>query len=228
MKTVLITGGTGNLGKIVLKKFQKEGYHIVAIVSPGKSKALEQPDSVSVYEADLTNEAATYSAIEKIIADHKSIDAALLLAGGFAAGGIDTTDIAALDKMMATNFNTAYFVARPVFAQMKKQSNGGRIIFVGSNPALLPSVGKDYLAYSLSKSMLFKLAEFLNADNSGSKVVASVIVPGTIDTPANREAMPSADFKKWVSPEDIADAMIYLSSERGSSLRDPILKMLGN
>ena len=129
--------------------------------------------------------------------------------------------------MISLNFTTAYSVARPVFLQMKKQ-NSGRIILVGSKPGMIAENGKDYIAYALSKSLIFKLAEYLNADGAKHNVVSSVIVPGTIDTPANRKSMPQANFSNWVSPEEIAATMLFLCSDESKSLREPVIKIFGN
>src|SRR5690606_6811647 len=134
------------------------------------------------------------SVIKKIISGHPTIDAALLLVGGFAAGNIRNTDGTALKKMFAVNFDTAYFVARPLFNHMLTQPQGGRLIFVGSRPALKPKDGKNSVAYSLSKSLIFKLADILNAEGASKNVTTSVIVPSTIDTEANRRAMADKDF----------------------------------
>ncbi len=223
-KNVLITGASGNLGKATVEKFLKEGYQVIATVAPGIELTGVPEGAVVTYETDLTNEKSAEAAITKIIAHHKSIDVAILTVGGFVAGTIETTDHTALEKMMTLNFNTAYFVARPVFRQMLLQSSG-RIVFIGARPALEPAAGKKSVAYSLSKTLIFKLAELLNAEAIGKNVVASVIVPSTIDTPANRKDMPTANFSQWVSPEEIARAIYFLVSDEGKALRNPVLKM---
>lgn len=222
-KNVLITGASGNLGKATVDKFLKEGYNVIATVTPGKS--LEYGDEVKTYEADLTNENAVATVIEKVISEHSTLDAALLLVGGFAMGNIEKTDGASIKKMFALNFETAYYVARLVFQQMLKQSGGGRIVLIGSRPALKPKDGKNTVAYSLSKSLIFRLAEILNAEGASKNVTASVIVPSIIDTPENRNAMPDSDFSKWVKPGDIADAMRYVCSSSGQALRETVLKV---
>ena len=140
---------------------------------------------------------------------------------------IQDTDSASLKKMFSLNFDTAYFAARPIFNQMTKQS-AGRIIFVGARPALNPADGKNTLAYSLSKSLIFKLAELLNAEGAANNVVSHVIVPGIIDTPVNRNAMPNANFSDWVKAEEIAEMMSYLCSEKGSAIRDTTVKLYGH
>ena len=224
MKNVVITGAAGNLGSAVVDKFLAEQWNVIAIVDPKLNNKLK--DSVRVYAADLTNEADVNQVITKVISDHGTIDAALLLVGGFAAGNIDATDGAALRSQMSLNFETAYFTARPVFQQMMKQS-GGRIMLVASKTALNSQAGKDFVGYSLSKFLLTKLAELLNAEGGSKNVVCSVIAPSTIDTEANRKSMPKADFSKWVRPQDIAETIHFLVGEKGNPLREPLFKVYG-
>jgi NAD(P)-dependent dehydrogenase (short-subunit alcohol dehydrogenase family) len=223
-KNVLITGASGNLGKATVDKFLKEGYNVLATVTPGKTLGFTAP-GVQLYEADLTDENSVNAVIQQVIADHLVLHAALLLVGGFAPGTIQNTDGMLLKKMLSLNFDTAYFVARPVFQQMLTQPDGGRIVLVGSRPALQPKEGKNSLAYALSKSLIFKLADYLNAEGSSKNVTAAVIVPSTIDTDANRIAMPDKDFTAWVKPEQIAESIAFLCSEQGKPLRETMLKI---
>lgn len=226
-KTVLITGATGNLGTAVVEKFINDGYRVAVSVSPGKASSVKSNGKVSVFEANLTDERDAGSMVDEVIKKFGRIDAALLLVGGFAPGKIEKTDGSLIRKMFSLNFETAYYVARPVFAHMK-ENHGGRIILVGARPALRPGDGKNLVAYALSKSLLFKLGEFLNADGAAANVVTSVLVPSTIDTPTNREAMPDKNFDDWVTPAEIASAIAFLCSAEGRSLREPVLKMYGN
>lgn len=206
-KSVLITGAAGNLGKAAVEKFSAEGYNIVAVVSPGKELGYPVDKSVSIYEANLADEKEVEILIRKILSAHPVIDAAVLTVGGFAMGSVVSTDGEAIQKMMALNFNTTYFTARPLFKHMlAKQS--GRIILVGARPALIAEEGKNTVAYTLSKSLIFKLAELFNAEGATKNVLTSVLVPSIIDTPANRQAMPNADFSKWLSPQAISN-IIY-------------------
>ncbi len=225
MKNVLITGASGNLGKVVVDRFLKDNYHV--LVTSSVKSAPSSMANVFSYKADLTKEESAANAVRQILSDHTKIDVAVLLVGGFAMGGFKESDGLALDKMFSLNFNTAYFMARPVFQQMLHQPEGGRIILIGARPALRAKDGKNMVAYSLSKSLLFKLAELLNAEGELKNVTTSVIVPGTIDTEANRKAMPQADFSKWVNPADIAEAISYICSAKGSGLRETIFKMYG-
>lgn len=225
MKNVVITGAAGNLGTAVVDKFLSEKWNVIAIVDPKHHHSLKEP--VKIYSADVTSEPDVNEAIAKIISEHKTIDAALLLVGGFAPGNLDATDGAALRQQMSLNFETAYFSARPVFQHMIKQ-NGGRIVLVASKTALVSEIGKNTIGYSLSKFLLTKLADLLNAEGASRNVVCSIVAPSTIDTEANRKSMPKADFSKWVRASDIAESMFFLAGDKGNALRDPILRVYGS
>jgi NAD(P)-dependent dehydrogenase (short-subunit alcohol dehydrogenase family) len=177
--------------------------------------------------ADLMNEKSTGDVIREVINRYQSIDAALLLVGGYDSGSVLETSGSLMQKMYSLNFETAYFTARPVFSQMMKQPAGGRIAFIGARPALAAKDGKGSLAYALSKSLIFKLADFLNAEGAAHNIVCSVIVPSTIDTPVNRAAMPGADFTTWVTPDAIAEVLAFAVSGKADPLRDTVLKVYG-
>jgi NAD(P)-dependent dehydrogenase (short-subunit alcohol dehydrogenase family) len=223
--TILITGANGGLGVSVVQFFLEKGFRVIAIVARAEGKKDITPHpALDIQVVDLSDESATASFIAGTIAAYHTIDAALLLVGGFAMGGVAETTGAGLAKMFTLNFETAYFTARPLYAQMLEQGQG-RLIFIGSKPSLDPAQGKHVLAYALSKSLLFKLAEILNADARGKDVVAHVVVPSTIDTPANRKDMPDADVESWVRPEQLAEIFYFICSEAGAPLRDPVWKV---
>jgi NAD(P)-dependent dehydrogenase (short-subunit alcohol dehydrogenase family) len=225
-KIIIVTGGSGNLGQSLVKKFMSEGHQVIATVSPGKKKSAQFPPGCDAYEADLSNEESSSHFVTEVIKKYNKIDAAVLTVGGFEMGSIETTDSSQLRKMFSMNFDTAYFSARPIFIQMKKQNSEGQLFFIGSRPALEAASGKATVAYSLSKSLLVKLAEFINADGQ-EKVRATVIAPGVIDTPENRKSMPSADYTKWVSPDLIAENISFLLSDSGSIQRNTTIKVYG-
>lgn len=224
-KTVLITGANGNLGTAVVRKFMAAGFHVIAVDASQKNlEFAKETGNFEFHSVDLTDEPATTSFIKGVQSRHNSISAALLLVGGFAMGGFEATDGNVLRKMFSLNFETAYYTARPLFLDMLK-SGYGRLVFVGARPAIKPDQGKNMIAYALSKSLIFRLAELLNAEAKNKNVVASVIVPSTIDTPSNRESMPDADPSKWVKPEEIADLLEMICSEKGNVLRETVLKL---
>jgi NAD(P)-dependent dehydrogenase (short-subunit alcohol dehydrogenase family) len=224
-KNIIITGAAGNLGQVVVKELVNEGYHIIAILGPHDKPERMTNDKVERYSLDLSSEAEVEKFFKEIKQKHNEIHGGIMIAGGFAMGGIKDSDGESIKKMYSLNFETAYFMARQLFIHMEKQENGGNIIFVGAKPAFTPSLSKIMLPYALSKSLLFRLAEAINEDTNESGVSASVIVPGTIDTPANRKAMPDADFSKWVSREALAHTMKFIFSETGNNLRENVIKV---
>jgi len=228
MKTVIITGTNGNLGTAVTNIFLAKNYKVIATVRKEEDlKELPQHQNLQVEVLDLTNEEKTESFIQKIIDQYQTIDGALLLVGGFAMGDIAATKSEDIKKQISLNFDTAYHVTRPLFQQMLEQNNG-KIVFVGARPALQASAGKSLIAYGLSKSLLFKLAEYINADAKGKNVTATVIVPSTLDTEPNREAMPKADPSNWVKPEALAEILEFVISDKSSPLRENVLKVYNN
>ena len=227
-KTILITGANGNLGAATVKKFLDEGYKVIAIDHSGTHLGFAAGhENFELRSVDVGNEQVTDNFLKEIILLYGQIDAALLLVGGFEMGDIAATDGAALRKLYALNFETAYFVARPLFEHMLGKG-AGRLVFMGARPALKPGQGKGIVAYALSKGLLFHLAELLNATAKGKNVVASVIAPSTIDTPINRESMPDADPSTWVRPEQIAELMEFICGEKGDALREPVYKIYNN
>ncbi len=207
MKTVLITGAGGNLGAAAVDRFVDDGFHVIAFVSPGKVPAAKK-ENVDYLEVDLLQEGPVGALINQLSTTYPAFDAAVLTVGGFEGGDTSVTDEAAMKRMYALNFETAYNVARPVFRHMQSQPGGGHIIFIGARPALDAQAGKNLMAYGLSKSLLFKLAEYLNA--ASEKVQSHVIVFSALDTPQNRASMPKADTSKWVRPEKVAGVMVEL------------------
>ena len=228
MKTVIITGANGNLGSAVTKEFLDKGYQVVATVIAEAMKAdFTAADRLEVRVVNLTDEGETHTFIQSVIGKYKKIDAALMLVGGFAMGNIATTSGVDIDKQLSLNFKTAYHVTKPLFRHMMENENG-RLIYIGARPAIEPSQGKDLLAYGLSKSLLFKLAEYLNEEAKGKNVSATVVAPSTLDTPLNRKSMPDTNPSTWVKPSALAEILEFVVSEKGGPLRETILKVYNN
>jgi NAD(P)-dependent dehydrogenase (short-subunit alcohol dehydrogenase family) len=225
MKTVIVTGATGNMGNAVIKKFIDEGYFVVGTVIPNDNTPLNFPaDKFEKIVVNLGDEEDSGKFVDAVISKYKNIDAAILTVGGFAMGTIAETKTSDILKQYKLNFETAYNVARPVFVQMMKQ-NAGRIFIIGSKPGLDARNGKGMVAYGLAKSLIFRLAELMNQEAKGKNVVTSVVVPSTIDTPPNRKAMPDADFNNWVKPEAIANVIYWHCTDEANVLREPVLKV---
>jgi len=226
MKTIIITGANGNLGTATVKKFlDKSIYRVIAVDHSGTHLGFaDAHHDFELHSIELTDEAATNDFVTEAISLYGQIDGALLLAGGYGAGNIVATSEADLQKMYNLNFITAYNMIRPLFNHML-QTGYGRIVLMGARPALKASQGKSSLAYALSKSLLFKLAEMLNEEAKGENVVVSVVVPSTIDTPVNRTAMPDANPAKWVKPEQLADIIEFICSDKGFPVREAVYKV---
>jgi NAD(P)-dependent dehydrogenase (short-subunit alcohol dehydrogenase family) len=228
MKTILITGANGNLGTAVTSHFLAKGFQVIATVRKTEDKENYPPHrNLQLEIIDLADEAQTVSFIQSAIKTHRQIHAAILLVGGFTAGNIAGTSSQDIKKQIALNFDTAYHAARPLFSHML-DNNLGRIIFIGSRPALKAVDGKNLVAYALSKSLLFKLAEYINAQAKGKNVSATVIVPSTLDTEINRKNMPDADPDNWVKPQTLAEIMEFVVSDKASDLRETVLKVYHN
>ena len=227
-QTILITGATGGLGSVIVPYFLDRGWRVISVVSEenGKNRSESRPN-LDVQVVDLTDEGAVRSLITWLIQTYKGIDAALLLAGGYVPGGVSGATGNEVKTMFAINFETAYNVARPLYGHMLGRGKG-RIVLMGARPALEAAEGKTAVAYALSKSLLFKLAEILNADARGKDVMTHVVVPSTIDTPNNRKAMSNADFDSWVKPEQLAEIFNFICSDGAAPLRDPVWKVYNN
>jgi NAD(P)-dependent dehydrogenase (short-subunit alcohol dehydrogenase family) len=228
MKTVIITGAFGNLGSAVANKFLMEGYYVIGTMIPSDKTDFNFPaGKFEKVVVDLLNESDSEKFVDGVIAKHGHIDAAILTVGGFALGSVADTKTSDITDQSRLNFETAYNVARPIFIHMMKQNNG-RIFFIGSKPGFSAKNGNGMVAYSLAKSMLFRLAELMNQESKGKNVVTNVVVPGTIDTAQNRKNMPASDFETWVTPQAIAGVIFWYCTEEAGALRDSVIKVYNN
>ena len=227
-KIAIVTGASGNMGLAVVKKLLAEGYTVVGTVM--KNELLQVTLQEQAFEkvvVDLTDENDAQQFVLSVLQKHGRIDVAVMTVGGFAMGDIATTATKDITQQYRLNFETAYNIARPCFAQMLQQTSG-RIFFVGSRPGLRADESKGMIAYGLAKSLLVRLAELMNDEAWGVNVVCSVIVPSTIDTPQNRANMPSSDPSTWVKSESIADIIYFYCTSQAAAIRQPLIKMYNN
>ena len=228
MKTIIITGANGNLGSATVQHFLENGYRVIAVDNKdGHLQFASGNPDFQFQSVNLLDENAVADFVANSISKWGSIEGALLLVGGFAMGNMETTKGSDIEQMFRLNFETAYFLARPLL-QYFKTTGYGRLVFIGGRPSLLPEQGKDMMAYALSKSLLFKLADFINAETKGQNISASVVVPSTIDTSINRESMPNADFAAWVKPSQLAEVLEFICSDKGSAVREGVYKVYNN
>ena len=146
-KTILITGANGGLGAPTVKKFLDKGYKVIAVDHSGTHLGFAADnDNFELKSVDATDEKAVADFVEEIIGLNGRIDGALLLVGGFEMGDVAAADGQQLRKLYALNFETAYFFARPLFQHML-ENGAGRLVFMGSRPALKPEQGKGAVGH---------------------------------------------------------------------------------
>jgi NAD(P)-dependent dehydrogenase (short-subunit alcohol dehydrogenase family) len=226
MATLIVTGANGNLGPEVVRRLLEDGFNLVATVGHAGGEGLPVDKSLEIVQLDLMNEQDSKVFVEKTIMKYPDLQGAVLLVGGFAMGNIKEIENSDLDKMISLNFYTALNIVRPLLRHfLSRPGGGGQFILMGTRPGLKAAAGKDFFPYSMSKAMVFKLAEFINAEGKEKEVIATVIVPSTIDTEANRKSMPGADFSKWVPAGNMADAISFCLSETGRMMRETVIKL---
>lgn len=208
-KTVLVTGASGNLGSAVVRRFAMDNYKILACVSPRHA----EPDIANIAEIiplDLSDEKACWEFCDRLLKSSSLPDAVVLTAGGFAGGSMDSTTISDFEKMIALNFYTAFNLAKPLFNILMANKKKCTFVLIGSEPGTAGGKAKGSVAYGFSKSLLFRLAELIDEAGKSNSIQAHVVIPGTMDTPQNRAAMPHADFKNWRTAHSVAEEIYKL------------------
>jgi NAD(P)-dependent dehydrogenase (short-subunit alcohol dehydrogenase family) len=163
--------------------------------------------------------------VDQVVARCGRIDVLAHTVGGFAGGqSIAETDDATFQRMFDLNLNSAFYLLRAALPAMRKTSNG-RIIAIGSRAAIDPGPGVG--AYSASKAALVSLIRTVAAENKDVGITANVILPGTMDTPANRKAIPNADVSKWVQPANVASLVVWLASDAGRDVNGAAIPVYG-
>ena len=225
VKQAIITGAAGDLGRAITNAFLSAGYNVHAIISRRDNKSFINRTGLSVYQADLLYETETSSVLKRILDKAKNIDFVIMTVGGYAPGSLNEVTQTDLEKMFRLNFITAFNVVKSVFPIMEQQKGDGKLVFIGARPGLVSEEGTKMVAYTLSKSLVFRLSEIINKVERKNNVKSFVIVPDTIDTPQNRTAMPDADFTKWVKPELIAERILNIDKMPDIEKKDNILKI---
>jgi len=223
-KVALITGASGGLGNFVTEAFLAAGATVIGVARSIQPSAFADPKFVAM-PADLSKGEATKEMAEAAIQRFEKIDILVHVMGGFAGGElIDDTDDATWDKMMNLNLRSAYNICRAVLPHMRKAKRG-RVIAIGARSAVEP---KAYLsAYCASKAALVSLIRTVALEGKDDGITANVILPGTMDTPANRADSPSADFSKWVPPANVASLALWLASEEASQVSGALIPVYG-
>jgi NAD(P)-dependent dehydrogenase (short-subunit alcohol dehydrogenase family) len=223
-QVALVTGANGGLGTYVTGRLLVAGATVVGIA---RSIAAGEAHDSRFYpvSADLTDPEEVRKLITRLAAQFQKIDLLVQVMGGFAGGAsVAQTDDATWRKMMDLNLNAAFYTFRSVVPVMR-EAGCGRIIAIGSRQAVQPAAGVG--AYSASKAALVSLVQTVALENKDKNIRANVILPGTMDTPANRSAMPKANFERWVKPSHVADLVVLLASDAGADITGAAIPVYG-
>ena len=223
-KIALIAGANGGLGKSVTQAFLDAGATVVGVSRNIRQADFNHPSFVAI-AAELSSGNAAKKLVDQVAAKFGRIDVLAHLIGGFAGGRtVAETDDPTFESMLDVNLRSAFYVLRSVIPQMRR-AGSGRIIAIGSRAAEDP--GPSVGAYSASKAALVSLIRTVALENKDRGITANVILPGTIDTPANRKAMPDADTRTWVQPTSIASLIVWLASEAGKGVNGAVIPVYG-
>lgn len=230
-KTVLVAGGTGGLGRAVSLAFLAEGARVLVTyrrqdeLDALASEAGANRSRIEGHQVDVIDEDAVRRFLDTVIAQHGKVDALVNTVGGY-AGGEKTweSSVDVLDRMLSANLRSGYNLARATVPHMIARG-AGSIVNVAARSALHPSPGAA--AYAASKAAAVALLDSLAAEVKGTGVRVNSILPSIIDTPANRRAMPDANFAKWPKPEDIARVILFLCSDDAKVIHGAALPVYG-
>jgi NAD(P)-dependent dehydrogenase (short-subunit alcohol dehydrogenase family) len=231
-KIVLVTGGTGGLGREVTMAFLEAGANVVVTyVVPDEFAAVESaaqrigatpPAGVNV---DVTDAQAVETFIAEIVAKNGRLDILVNTVGGYAGGtNLWEVDQHTYDQMLQLNLQSGFVLARAVVPQMIRQGRGW-IVNIASKAAFDHAAGGAL--YAASKAAALALMDSLAADVKPYNININSVLPSIIDTAANRKAMPGADFSKWPKPEEIARVILFLCSEEARVIHGAAIPVYG-
>jgi NAD(P)-dependent dehydrogenase (short-subunit alcohol dehydrogenase family) len=207
-QTVIVTGGTGALGRAVVGALLAAGAHCrVPYIIDSEAASFPHKNNVTLVQGtDLTEE----SSVARLYGGVADLWASIHIAGGFAMGDLVDTDKAALMHMLNMNFVTCHLCCRAAVHGFG--TIGGRIVNIAARPALEPRLGAGMTAYATSKAAVAAFTQALAAEVAGRNILVNAVAPSIIDTPANRAAMPKADHAAWPKPDEIAATIAFLAS----------------
>ena len=214
-KVVFITGANGGLGTSVTNVFLRRGARVVGASLRIKAADFPQPNFEAM-TLDFSEREEIKRGVAEIVGRYGRLDVLVHVLGGFAGGPsvAETTD-EMWEQMQNINLTAAFQVFRETIPQLRKSSSG-RLIAIGSLTAAQAHANLG--AYVTFKAALAMLVQTVALENADAGLTANVILPGTMDTPANRKSMPGADFSKWAKTEDVADLVLSLAEEQARHL----------
>jgi NAD(P)-dependent dehydrogenase (short-subunit alcohol dehydrogenase family) len=227
-KVVLITGGTGALGRAVAQAFGTSNATTVVtyIIEEEREDVKSKIKTIAeLVKADITKEDQAKKLVSHVIKTYDRIDVLVNVVGGYLGGKtVAELDETEWDKMMSMNLKSAFLISKHVIPLMVAAKHG-KIVHISSRTGL-KSDGYDS-AYSASKSGLIRLVESISEEVKEHNINVNCILPSTIDTEANRNAMPNSDFSKWVKTEDLANLVLFLCSDEAKVINGAAIPAYG-
>jgi NAD(P)-dependent dehydrogenase (short-subunit alcohol dehydrogenase family) len=224
---VIVTGGTGGLGTAVVGALVSAGAAChVPYIDAGEAERFplrDHPRVTLVGDIELSNEAA----VAKLYAGVPELWASIHLAGGFAMAPIGSTTKAALMGQVEMNFVTAFLCCQAAVAAIARTGVGGRIVNVAARPALEWRTGAGMVAYAASKAAVAALTVALAEEVAQAGVLVNAVAPSIMDTPANRAAMPKADYAVWPKVAEVATTILFLASPENKVTCGSIVPVYG-
>lgn len=223
---VIVTGGTGALGVALVGLLLNAGARCHVPFSGTKAAAYphkDHPKLTLVASGSLADEAAVAQLYESI----PDLWASIHVAGGYAGGKIVDTDKAALMRLIEMNLLTSFLCCRAAVRTMQQRQSAGRIVNVAARPALEWRGGAGMTAYAASKAAVAALTAALAEEVVKDDILVNAVVPSTMDTPANREAMPKANHSNWPKVEEVAQTILFLASPDNKVTRGALVPVYG-
>lgn len=230
-RVAVVTGASGNVGQAVSRALSARGAALALINRKAEALAslrqsLPGPAPTIALAGDVTDETSVAAMMDQVHTELGGPHLLLNVVGGYAGGKrLPELDVATWQRMLSLNATSAFLCCKHALPYMLAQGYG-RIVNVSSKGALDPSPGSA--AYSVSKAAVSALTTALARELKGTNVAVAAVMPGTIDTPPNREAMPKADTSKWVAPEEVAAVMALLCTEAAGPMNGAIVPVFGN
>jgi NAD(P)-dependent dehydrogenase (short-subunit alcohol dehydrogenase family) len=223
-RVIFVTGAKGGLGAFVTRAFLNQGATVI-----GASRSISQEEfalpNFTALSVDFTQANAVRTAVDSIVQRFGKLEVLVHVLGGFAGGKtVADTDDGTWQQMQELNLTAAFYVLRAAIPHLRKSSSG-RIIAIGSLTAA--DVHPGLAAYVTFKTALATLVRTVALENQDVGLTANLILPGTMDTPANRKSMPGADFSKWVDPKDVAELALWLADEKAAHITGAALPIDG-
>lgn len=229
-KVVVVTGGTGYLGSSVCRAFAEAGASVVAVYLldreiPYFEKTLgPEVEKVTLIKADVTRAGEMDRVVKDVIARFKRIDVLVNTVGGYMAGSVDETTGEDFDRAMALNLKSAFLACKAVIPAMRK-ARRGKIVNVSSEASLVGDA--ESFLYSAGKAGVNRLTESLARELKDANVQVNCVMPRVLDTPANRKAMPEAEFSQWVKTDQVARVIRWLCSEEANAISGAAIPIYG-